>query len=621
MSAVATMKPGGQKGVQLTFPYVFQQNFHAGTSYFPSAVGESMQLLTGETFQSDYHRQKRADAIQNVYNGITNNASKELKLLTGTANYHLPKPVLGQRVFANPSLGALSFSSARRDGRLAPWTTCETSQTSQSESGMSGGVMKTREGFDYYTRNLQARIGQLNAMNAVATGMPVPRGAITANPSDSTTQGPPNKVEFFILLQGLQDAVTEGDLTRFTFENLKQMMGAMFNFGPVAEQEDFQDMERSITSILTDLRQGLDNAGGVTDEFAKPDYAQTLLIYMEGLKNYVDEMYANMNLSTTDRTTLSKSLVKTLGFTRLAKKKTPAEVIAEVRPENERVNQAAEDFDDAFDPNDGGDGFFNRPAEAREDDEQEGILRGAFAAAGNGGDPNRDAWGAVRAPGAREQEFAYFGAEEGEGQLVEPLAQAGVADQPERNPLDLATAVSNSIDSLLPGQGGAGPDIPRITLLTQAIGRGDFTSNNDFAEQVAADVELNDATITPQDITMGMAQIMDMPGVFNQYIDTFSRPLYAAAFPPAPLGPAAQTMAAQAQAQAQAQAPPPPRGPRIDFTREQLKTQLNTVAKAIAFANKMPESMGGPYRPRASSYLKTIVNEIVKRIQRNYPDF
>jgi hypothetical protein len=181
--------------------------------------------------------------------------------------------------------------------------------------------------------------------------------------------------------------------------------------------------------------------------------------------------------------------------------------------------------------------------------------------------------------------------------------------------------VSNSIDSLLPGQGGAGPDIPRITLLTEAIGRGDFTSNNDFAEQVAADVELNDATITPQDISTGMAQIMDMPGVFNQYIDTYSRPLYAAAFPPAPGGAAAQTMAAQAQAQAQAQAPPPPRGPRIDFTREQLKTQLNTVAKAIAFANKMPESMGGPYRPRASSYLKTIVNEIVKRIQRNYPDF
>jgi len=69
-----------------------------------------------------------------------------------------------------------------------------------------------------------------------------------------------------------------------------------------------------------------------------------------------------------------------------------------------------------------------------------------------------------------------------------------------------------------------------------------------------------------------------------------------------------------------ARTPPSPPAPKIR-TRDQLKTQLNTVAKAIAFANSLPESMGGSYRPRHSSYLKTIVNEIIVRIQRKYPDF
>jgi hypothetical protein len=69
-----------------------------------------------------------------------------------------------------------------------------------------------------------------------------------------------------------------------------------------------------------------------------------------------------------------------------------------------------------------------------------------------------------------------------------------------------------------------------------------------------------------------------------------------------------------------ARVPAPVPAPKIR-TRDQLKTQLDTVAKAIAFANKLPESMGGPYFPRHSSYLKTIVNRIIFRIQRKYPDF
>ena len=524
MAAVATLKPGGEHAVQQTFPYVFQQDFQAGTSYFPSVISEPMRLMTGETFQSEYHRRKRNDAVQSVYNGLANDKSKERKLLTGTANYHLPKPVLGQRVFANPSIGAGSDSSARRDGSVnAPWSIVQnyvgTIQTVADNlvGGMVGGVMKTKDGYDYYTRNLQARIDQLNAMNSLAVGMPVPRGATTRPPLDTRKEGSIDKVEFFLLFRGLEDAITEGDLSRFTFDNLKKMMTTLFRFAPTADKQDFEEMIESTTGMRWNLRAYTDNELGASG-FNPTDsaYVETLALYMEGLNEYVAEMFKNMYLSPRDKQTLSNSLIQTLGFKRLQKKRDATAVISDVvsNGSNERVDQAAENFDDTFDGNDGGDGYFNHPAVAREDEDQDNAERAPYA--GDGGDPNREAWGAERAPGAREQQFAYFGAELGDTPVMaQPLNSSGsepVAQPQYQTPV--LYAISGAINSLLPSTSSVNTWEDELIV---KLSDGTFSSNDDFVQQLIRAAQ--QSGITREEFVNNISYFNDqLPGVFDSFL-------------------------------------------------------------------------------------------------------
>jgi hypothetical protein len=618
MAAVASMKPGGQHAVQQTFPYVFQQDFQAGTGYFPSVSAPPMNLMVGETFQSEYHNQKRKDAVQSVYNGLQNDRSKELKLLTGTANYHLPKPVLGQRIFANPSLGAGSDSSARRDGSTAPWTIVQnqipTIQTvADVTRSMHGGVMRTREGFDYYTTNLRARIDQFNAMNSLASGMPVPRGATTRPISDSRNRGPIDKVEFFLLLQTLQDSITQGDLTRFTLDNLKKMMSVMFRFGPTAEKEDFQDMLRSIENIRLSLEQGISETAGEENGFQDQAYAETLTVYMEGLNSYVDEMFANMNMSEMDRTTLSNSLIKTLGFSRLQNMDSSREMIRELRKGNERVNQVAEDFDDDFDDGpDGGDGHFNHPAEAREDEDQAGVPRAPFA--GNGGDPNRGAYGAERAPGAREQEFAYFGASVADQPaMVQPLVLAGVEGLPVPDINAAQSAINAAIDDLLPE---AAPGETRMQVLAEQIAGGTYTDADEFAEQVA--IGVGDALPVADVIEALRTFEGEFPGVFDSFIarnpTPAAAPQYAvgAAAPPPPPPPAPAAAAAPDQSAAQ-------RLPLGVRNRTQLKNLSD--AQLRQFGRELPEEFGGPYNAREGTKSRVQRIALIRKISDVVPGF
>ena len=126
MAAVATKKTLGDVGVSVTFPANFQRQFNAGFAFYPCNEGNQLDLLTGSDFQSQWHEQKRQEANRSVMNGIQAKRSAEIKLLTGVHNYHLPKPVLGQRVYANPSFGASELVSTRRDnGTSAPFRTIE----------------------------------------------------------------------------------------------------------------------------------------------------------------------------------------------------------------------------------------------------------------------------------------------------------------------------------------------------------------------------------------------------------------------------------------------------------------------------------------------------------------
>jgi hypothetical protein len=555
MAAIASMKPGGQRAAQLTFPLIFNENFTAGRAFFPTAEEQPIQLLLGETFQSEYHAQKAADARQSVYDGLANDRRKEMTLLTSHANFRLPKPVLGQRKFANASLGAAGSSSgsARQDGPFgAPFQ--------MIENEMVGGVMRTQEGFDYYTKNLQARIGQLNKMNTLTMGVPVERGAIIQPLSDSRFEGSPDKIEFFLLLQQLMDSVSDGDINRFSLDNLNKMIKTMFRFGPTADKEDFEDMVRAISEIRLQLDQGLPSEN--------ENYQLTLETYMERLAGYVDEMFANMNLSEKDRKTLSKSLVKTLQFNTLLREKEVRKVVNKIRKIDVRANQAAEDVDEDDDAP-GGNGRFDQGGAAREDDEQQGVQRQAFVDAGQGGDPNREAYGAERARGAREQqEFAFFGQEPGDvpenaGDIPNQLAED-----------DLAAAVRAYNARFPPPPGGAAAAAAAAAAQVQPLVLAD--------DQAAVQVAQEERWEVSQEA---------------------QRPVYAFIM---------EYGLDDGETR-----------PTVDAVRVTLNTILENVGRdeLIGFAQGMPPDVGGPYNPRAGTSGATIIKNILDRLKANEPTF
>jgi len=634
MSAIATKKPYGDMGVQATFPQVFQQLFNAGMAYFPSDAGEPCDLMVGTNYQSEYHELKRLEANQNVTNRGINNRSADRKLLTGPHNYHVPKPVLGQRLYANPSLGDSSAHSTRRDnGRAAPFRTIEVG-TEPMSGMMTGGVLKTREGYDFYKSQLDNRISQLNAMNALALGNAVPMGQ-TAQTSDNTKVGPPNKVEFFLLLNALEDAIVEGDLTRFTFENLKELLGKLFSMAPTASSEDFNDILGAVDIMLEDLEQGLseiaDNAQ--TNSFVRPDYASTLQLYMRGIKTYVDNMFRNINMSERDKTTLSKSLIKQIGFTQLLKKNSAREVVQAVRGRNPRVDQEAEDFDDNFDEGGDGDGHHHVPPEAREDEEQGGPRA---PLAGENGDPNRDQFGAQR--GAFGDARVFF-ADEGAPGMAQPLGFAGadaIAEVPQADPRAIRVAASDAVDAILdPQRTDANRGMSEGALVVAL-----YPETQNFVDEVVN--RMIEQGFTPAQIAYGLEGLPELLDIFSPYIventgDIGPAPIrrnnadigdVALAIHEIP-GPAA---AAAAAAPALGVVPGPrarPVGRHVptpernaprqawDYppTREALRNQLDTIAKITAFGAKIPRQYGGPYKPRAGSYVKTGITHIIKLIK------
>lgn len=397
MAAFGTKKYGGDKAVQLTFPAIFQENFSKGFGYYPQAQPPPIQLMIGTNFQSEYHEEKRRASNKNVMDGLQARKSAERLLLTGTANYHLPKPVLGQRKFANPSFGMVGDYSARRDTIDAPWITVR-SGDQRGLGPLRGGVLKTAEGFDFYNQQLRDRVEQLDRINAVSLGYTVTQGQ-NAPTSDNTKEGSTSKVNFFISLRALSDSVSENKLSNFTFTELKELLKMLFDFAPVATLEDLNDTLVLIQEIVFETNALDDYNNELAEETAgeergnNPEYVMTLRLFTDGMLTYTKQMIRNVNLSEKDKRTLSKSLVKSLGFESLLPKKSPQAVIDLARRTNPRLNQDAEDADadDRDDDDDDDDGKFDRPPIDREDEEAGGAPRAPLA--GANGDPNREVHG------------------------------------------------------------------------------------------------------------------------------------------------------------------------------------------------------------------------------------
>ena len=177
MAAVTTKKPGGDVAIELTFPAVYQELYaDAGEAerFAPSFPLVSPPFVEGEDIQAAYHEQKRKDAHHMARAAVDSRQFADARMLSSHANYYgMPRPVLSQRVYANPSLGNLSgaIDSARRtmDDSMAPFRCLSRQERGLSTGGcgacydsLRGGVIRTLKGQEWAANRLQDRIKQLD---------------------------------------------------------------------------------------------------------------------------------------------------------------------------------------------------------------------------------------------------------------------------------------------------------------------------------------------------------------------------------------------------------------------------------------------------------------------------
>ena len=608
MAAVATKKPGGSLGVQLTFPRTFSRFYDASariSSYFPLQQSAPMDIMTGDTFQNNYHSQKRADANQSVMNGIQNKLSAERKLLTGIHNYHLPKPVLGQRVYANPSVGASEYQSARRDNSApaAPFKVVdvETERIAMTGGAMTGGAV-TREGRDFYNARLQNRIEELDRMNALAVGYTVPSGQ-PFSVSDNTRRGDQVKVDFFTYMRSLQDSILQGDYSKFTFENLKDTLKLLFQFAPTATREDFNDILPPLDLMLYSIREATSDEPEFVTGASDIVFTETLLVFLESMRQYVVNMIENVYSSPEDRQTLSRSLIKSLGFMNFMTKENDRQLLAKAALGNQRVNQAIQNINSTFDPSLGMDnGRFTNIQRTREDTEQDGVPRAPFAGLG---DPNQEAFGRDR---GKFQGVAFFGeavTQQPSG-IVAPLPFAGVDQITTAEPVDgieLKNAVDDVVENLLEGVGGG--DI-------QTAINNKYPNPEVFVNQVADD--LGRRGFTSAEIARGMEQTPIQ--AFAGYIAKNKGDIAPARIQQAERTTAQPTIMYQPQFTSSAINIPP----GFPETRQKLLEDYTTVAKLKELAARLPPEFGR-YKPQDGSVVRSVQKRLIEIIRNKIPNY
>lgn len=380
---------------QIGFPAVYQSVYSAAklpVRMMPREYVPITEPFVGTDFQARYHEQKKRDADHMSRAKVQATQQAKVRAFSSHAGYFgMPKPVLGQRKFANPAMGAFSAVSARRDGHDAPFSTVET--------GYSGGVLRSAEGQAHGKARLLDRINQLNRIEAAkqsfqltTLGGPTaaPTGAPMAQlgPAAATTTALPQdvgestKIELNLLLQGIIDALMsgqprpgEGDalvqvdtLSRFTFADSTRALTILFRLAPSASAEDLEDVLEKVQTI----RQLLDSILDPDRIEQQPEAVQSALttkILFDKVADYIEQMSSpnNINLSPTNRLLLSQALVKSLGFAQYLRRPDLQRLAQTAPAAGERAAAEDAEADEDGDDDDG----FDESARPREDDEED----------------------------------------------------------------------------------------------------------------------------------------------------------------------------------------------------------------------------------------------------------
>lgn len=346
MSAFGTKKAGGDIALQLTFPevaaaaialsgptnpYGYVGRLKAGTAHMEPA----------NDLQQEYHAEKTRDAHRISRDRVHNAARSRWLLNHNTFGYTQPKPVLVQRIFANPSGGCITdIYSARRTmspGPVQPPITC-------TANGLQGGIVRTAEGQRYVHKLRMARIDQLNA---IANGEPTISDA-PLNPSkpyseDVETEEAPDmadkaKIELKSYLSQIQSELAEskdlGLYPAFTLSKLNEKVTAMarllFRLSVSFTRYDFNDVLNFLQRCYQLIRIQPNRFEEVNElEPVRANNQRRLEEFFRALIIYTEEMFTFVNRPVNEKKLKSQNLIRTLGFTQLSGETTEHGLITE----------------------------------------------------------------------------------------------------------------------------------------------------------------------------------------------------------------------------------------------------------------------------------------------------
>ena len=331
--------------------------------FAPTAPAGEPHIMVGHDFQSQWHEQKMKDAMRMVRAKVesTRNMYNRANSAPNNCPGHQPA-VLGQRVFANPSAGALqSGTPTRIEYASAPfhYSDAHGSMEGGSNGRLVGGVLRSAQGQAYGKTLLNKRINDFNAIDAEQMkftlggpglegmeGMPQPQPGQRATrfvgelPSGRDQLGLVPAVELAQLLQSVVDSLGQGlpdstSVDRFTVADTVRAFSLIVRVASTGTADDITDIlefiegNSSQTGIVQKLEDLTDEP--ITDVATRQKAtAESLLEFWRRVVAYLRKMLplATEDRPLRERAGASQAYIKSLKFKKMFSTGLPDEFLS-----------------------------------------------------------------------------------------------------------------------------------------------------------------------------------------------------------------------------------------------------------------------------------------------------
>lgn len=458
MAAVA-MVVGASDDLQLGFPSAYESRYSAKKlplRNYPTVAECRPDIMVGNDAQAVWHQQKKRDADYMSGAKVASTILMNKRSNSSAHGYYgMPKAVLGQRIFANPSNGALTSGIARETYNTAPFHLSNAipagSGPGANTESFRGGVLRSAEGQAYGKQKLMDRIPQLDKIEEerqkfLAEGffsqeLAMP-GVRFADSLLNMSVGVPKISDVMVNLQRITDLLMGADIMTHTesgfrsadaiFKETRKVMGAVIGLGPTSNTSQLAEVLgflQRITGLIDATLMPGQTEGPFGDQNANTQAKETFLslqVIYKDLEEYVRGCVEGADRQPRDRLALSKNLIGSLGISKsmdIASMRSSEALAVASRIGGPQERQEAINIES--------NGHFSSPSRTRREDSEHGARPAPSDS--NWGDSNRAEFGYRSGDyfptGGRD--VGYFGEDAtAYGTMAEPEAQP---DQPPAN--------------------------------------------------------------------------------------------------------------------------------------------------------------------------------------------